>query len=400
MYTVFNDTPKPKPRRLIHQSPKKKLKRSRAILDQLRKPFLVHAIPNYSYAAANLASDILPLYRQFLAASDREKIIPYEVRDEVAAVEWHLPRYFRDPNPADITGTRAKAAFEKLRAINRSAAESQTFQRHECSWNNLVHTPLLQLAFGSDILERNEVDTVSVRCEPAMSATIVGDSIPFLKHGSTGARSELACSVSLDSRLLPSDDGSYLDSDVSISMLRSRGAKVDYTIVIDVSEDDPLRKKISQLIHRTEGLPHVNQTAYLPLKDSPIAASIEAKVEMGAEDPMIQLGIWTVAWYQRMYDLREALVGAGPKPQLVSVPIIQVVAHNWYVYFVCDATTSIEVYGPVSLGSTENMTSMYVLLRSLEAIKEWMLSVFYNSLKTWFVCDEIPERDKDNDKSV
>lgn len=393
---MYDDTPKPKPRQPIRQFPKKRPKKSRAVLDRLRKPFLIHAIPNYSYAVANLAPDILPLYRQVLAASDRDKIIPHEVRDEVAAIEWHLPRYFRDPNPADASGAQAKAAFESLRIINRRAAESQVLQRHECSWNNLVHTPLLQLAFGSDMLERNEVGTVRVRCEPAMSATIVGDSIPFLQHGSTGASSEPACSVSLDSRLLPSDDGSYADSNVSISMLRSRGAKVDYAIVIDISEDDPLRKMISNLIHRTEGLPHVNQTAYLPLKDSPIAASIEAKVEVGAEDPMIQLGIWTVAWYQRMYDLREVVVGAGPKPQLVSVPIIRVVSHNWFVYFVCDARTSIEVYGPVSLGSTENMTSMYALLRSLEAIKDWMLSVFYNSLKTWFMCNEDPDENDEN----
>ncbi|KAH8746620.1 hypothetical protein F5883DRAFT_653959 [Diaporthe sp. PMI_573] len=154
---VHDDTPKPKPRHPIHQSPKKRPKRSRAILDRLRKPFLVHAIPNYSYAVANLAPDILPLYRQFLAANDRDKIIPYEVRDEVAAIEWHLPRYFWDPNPADSTGAQAKAVFNSLRAINLSAAESQTFQRHECSWNNLVHTPLPQLAFGSNMLERTRL---------------------------------------------------------------------------------------------------------------------------------------------------------------------------------------------------------------------------------------------------
>lgn len=238
-------------------------------------------------------------------------MIPYEVRDEVAATEWSSrPHHFRDPNPDDSTGAQAKAEFNRLRDIKRDAVASHLLQRHEDGWKNLVYTPLLQLAFGSRRLERNEIENVNVQCELAMSATIAGDSIPFLHRRSAGARSEPACSVYLEGRVLDSEDGSYAGSDVSIFMLQSRGGKVDYAVVVGIPVDDPLGKTISHLLCRTEGLPLVNQTAYLPLADSPIAVSIKT----GFGDTMVQLGIWTVAWYQRMYNLREALVGAGPKP--------------------------------------------------------------------------------------
>lgn len=94
-----------------------------------------------------------------------------------------------------------------------------------------------------------------------------------------------------------------------------------------------------------------------------------------------------------MYDLREALVGAGPKPRLISMPLIQVVGHQWYIYFVCDRGTLLDGYGPVSLGFMESTTSTYVLLISLEAIKTWMLGTFASSLCAWFVCDEDENED-------
>lgn len=123
-----------------------------------------------------------------------------------------------------------------------------------------------------------------------MSATIVGDSIPFLQRGPGETPSEPTCSVSLDSGMVPSEEF-CTGSNVSVSTLRSHGAKVDYVPAIDLPKTAPLRKTITEPVNRGNGSPHVNQTAYLPLKESPIAVSIEVKVQVGAEDPMVQLGI-------------------------------------------------------------------------------------------------------------
>jgi len=120
---------------------------------------------------------------------------------------------------------------------------------------------------------------------------------------------------------------------------------------------------------------------------------MEMKSETSAQDPLIQLGIWTAAWYEHMYDLRTRLTGPGPKPPLVSVPIIQVIGHHWYIYFVEDATSSLNVYGPISLGSSVNVISMYTLLSSLEAMRVWIEETFRIGLESWFV----PNRDTGQD---
>lgn len=46
--------------------------------------------------------------------------------------------------------------------------------------------------------------------------------------------------------------------------------------------------------------------------------AMETKVETAADDRLVQLGIWTVSWYQHTYDLRALLLGVGPKPHMAS----------------------------------------------------------------------------------
>lgn len=328
--------------------------------------------------------------------ADREGIIPHEMRDETLGSRLVRDKasYFREPNPSPGAGTLARQEFERLMKVLGRAGQSQAQSRSEIAWNNLVHTPVLDIVFGADIPDRHsptwDPTKVHVRYEPVMDACIVGDSIPFLRS-KVGQPSEPACSYSLDSQRYGSSVLSG-QSNVSVSMVRSSGAKVDYVLAIECHESSRLRKTIFELTNRNEDpLPHVNQTAYKPLRYSPIAVPIEAKISISATDPLIQLGIWTVAWYQRMYDLREARVGAGPKPRLVSVPILQVVGHHWQAYFCCDAGTSLQVYGPVSIGSTEDVASFYVLLSSLTAIKTWITETFHGSIAAWFLCDEKSE---------
>ncbi|KAK7739072.1 hypothetical protein SLS53_005970 [Cytospora paraplurivora] len=387
-----DDTPKPRHKRPVLKPPHKKRtatspRKSRAVLDQLQKPVRIHAVPDYSDAVTSLPADVMPLYRRIAAANDREKIVPCEVRQEVSGIVRDSPRYFRDADP--VGGARAKAVLNSLHGIKRAAADSQTHQRCESGWNNLVHTPLLQLVFDCEVPGTTASPTrAHIRVEPVMSATIAGDSIPYLR-GSDGDSLGPACSLSVESLL--ASESSYAESDLSLSMMRSRGVKVDYVLALDIPEEAPLRSNISQIINNGL-LPHVNQTAYLPLKESPIAVAIETKTDTSGQDPLVQLGIWTAAWYQRMYDLREQLTGPGPKPRLVSVPLIQVVGHSWHVYFACDVGTSVDIFGPIGLGSTDGLMSLYVLLSSLEAIKEWAESTFHAGMETWFLCRE-PTRD-------
>ncbi|KAI8949243.1 hypothetical protein F4801DRAFT_553917 [Xylaria longipes] len=48
---------------------------------------------------------------------------------------------------------------------------------------------------------------------------------------------------------------------------------------------------------------------------------------------------------------------------------------------------SIGLYGPMTIGSTE-IVSVYVLIRSLEAIKSWIEGNFPGAMKVWFLASE------------
>jgi hypothetical protein len=311
----------PTPRKRAPPSPEK----TRALLHGLEKPVYINVIPAVlADALTALPADILFLYRRVSAANERHMTIPHELRDEVAQFAEARPWYFSPPDTDPTRLARVRDTFQALRTIVRDAAASQKYQRAESAWNSLVHTPLLRLVFASDPDVVHVTHQSSVRFELVTSATIAGNSIPFLKGPVDGVR-EPACSVSMDSLMFSSEEssgaGSDAPSNISISRMRSSSAKVDYVLALDMPKDALLARKVLDLIRRdAPALPHVNQTAYLALMDSPIAVAIETKTETAADDPLVQLGIWTAAWYQRMYDLRTALIGPGPKPRLVRIP--------------------------------------------------------------------------------
>lgn len=77
-----------------------------------------------------------------------------------------------------------------------------------------------------------------------------------------------------------------------------------------------------------------------------------------------------------------------PPLQLVSVPLIQAVGHEWKLYFACDSISSISLYGPVSLGSTSNILDLYSLVTCLLLIQDWIESTFYEGMRTWFLHED------------
>lgn len=61
------------------------------------------------------------------------------------------------------------------------------------------------------------------------------------------------------------------------------------------------------------------------------------------------------------------------------------------MYFACDSGSSITIYGLLSMGSTKTIPSVYILLSSLQALKDWAETTFRASMETWFMCDQASE---------
>lgn len=337
-------------------------------------------------------SDVQTLYDKVHKACQlRVGIVPAEVRGLLCDSEVFPPSCFRESGcPDDAAG--AGAMLEALRDICQKAEESKTLERHEAGWNNLVHTPLLCLVF-----KPQPPTSVSVRVEPVMKVTIVGDSIPRLQQDSSnGPGSEFALSATASDTSSWGDADSQDDYQVDPAVLHSRSGvkRVDYVLCMALP-DGRLKTAISELVILTMmkdgGYMHVNQTAYAPLKKDLIAVSIETKTERSLDDPLVQLGIWTASWHRRLCYLRhEAQRRYGlPHPQrrLVTVPLIQVVGHEWHLYFACFGVSSITVYGPMRMGSTETLLETYALVASLQAIQEWVQTSFFSAMEEWFLCN-------------
>lgn len=336
-------------------------------------------------------SDVQTLYDKVQkACQHRVGVVPAEVRGLLGDNEVFAPSCFRKSGgPDDAAG--AGAMLKALRRICQEAEESKTLERHETGWNNVVHTPLLCLVF-----KPQPPTSVSVRVEPVMKVTIVGDSIPRLRQddSSNGPSSEFALSATASDTSSWSDADSQDGYQVDPAVLHSRSGvkRVDYVLCMALP-DGPLKTAISELVILTMmkdgGYMHVNQTAYAPLKKDLVAVSIETKAERSSDDPLVQLGIWTASWHRRLCYLRheaQRRYGLGLlQRRLVTVLLIQVVEHEWYLYFACFGVSSITMYGPMRMGSTETLLETYALVASLQAIREWVQTTFFSAMEEWFL---------------
>lgn len=333
--------------------------------------------------------DVRSLYGNIQKAYQHKvDIVPEGIRGSLPDGESFAPYCFRKSSVPDRAG--AGAMLEALCDIHREAGESKLLQRHETGWNHLVHTPLLSLVF-----RRQPRTSVSVRVEPVMDATIMGDSIPRLRQeSSTGPTSAFALSATATETSSCSDVNSQDMYQVDPALLHSRSdvKRVDYVLCM-VLPDGPLKTSISELVILTSmkdgGYMHVNQAGYAPLRKDLIAVSIETKTERSSDDPLVQLGIWTASWHKRLCYLRQEAVQRYGLPltqrRLVTVPLIQVVGHNWDLYFACFGVSSITVYGPMPMGSTTTLLEMYALVASLQAVQEWVQTTFLTAMEEWFL---------------
>ncbi|KAI0103269.1 hypothetical protein GGR51DRAFT_251754 [Nemania sp. FL0031] len=366
--------------------------KSRLDLQLLEKPVYISGLEGDITSV--LPVDIQSLYTQLQAAGQfQTSIVPVEVRSKVfgqAPADSGLGTAAPDPVKTAV----AEAVLSRIRDILHEAVLSTDQQRHECGWNNLVHTPLLKLAFNSQ-LEISKPDVVSVRLEPVMTVPIARDSVPRLQTLFTDSdvSSVLAWSLSHEST------GTSQSGDFNPAQIRtsSDNRKVDYVVVLDIADNTPLKQTISRLImsHRDRTQPHVNQTLYPSISHSPIGLSIETKTTSASRDPLLQLGIWVAAWHKRMTELRALRLQQGVPvgtptlndPRVVSVPLIVVTGHDWDAYLACDEGNSIRIRGPLRIGGTLTVLHIYALLASLTAIRDWMKTTYFKSIAEWFVCE-------------
>ncbi|KAI0411001.1 hypothetical protein F5X98DRAFT_358294 [Xylaria grammica] len=379
--------------------------KSRSILQLLEQPPSFQALDQGMVDL--LPSDIRQLYCEINTASLwKQHIIPIETRERVEERFGKFPDTVFRVSPSED----ALPMLDSLYKILSNAVEATKFNVHEDYWNNMVHTPLLNQVFDR---EGTPERGAAVRVLPATCVSIAPDSSPWCQSKGTQTPTD----QSNDAVTVAASSGAHQteQTEQTEPTQTNRGQdskKVDYLLVLDLDEGTELHKVIASLVNNLALKenravpPHVNQTTYPIAAYRPIAVSIETKRGLASTDPLTQLVIWTAAWHKRMRYLRWELTlsklatwprdqqpgtgaeGEGTTTRLVSVPLIQVVGHQWQIYFACEKGANINIYGLVSLGSTQDIASLYSLVTSLEALQRWIQTNFYHGIQEWFMCKE------------
>ncbi|KAI1271449.1 hypothetical protein F5Y07DRAFT_382955 [Xylaria sp. FL0933] len=360
-------------------------KKTKSILEELDKPFKFQSLPIISsLAIKRLPKDVQSLYTQIYDANEKEGIFPSVLRAEMTALYKAHSTAFKKEKDETMARAEAIHVYNTLCNIIQRASEAITYERHEGFWNSEVHTPLLGLIFTSRILDVKSIfdsscppctQNVSVRYEIMTAATIAPDALPSQSNG-----------IDVLSSLDGTESNNQSQTDISRVSNSGNHKRVDYVLVMDIDEKVSLYKTLSDVVDSADcccGVSHINQTFYRPVRKSLIAVSIETKPEVPQSNPLLQLGIWTAAWHTRMYTLRPS-ASLDPGARLVSLPLIQTVGYLWQIYFACDMDSYIDLYGPMTIGSTENIASIYALLSSLQSIKAWIETTFQDAMTKWF----------------
>ncbi|KAI0449593.1 hypothetical protein F5B21DRAFT_493812 [Xylaria acuta] len=435
---------------VLPPSPTKRTASPVKVPDQLRHletPVYRQPMTKEAFQNDPCLGDVQDLHSQIKRAMLLRDVIPAEVRGDIESIdresepeddlaEAAYERRFRSPAADVAAQARLRADFEMLRRVQQQAEDCKELSSHEGAWNNLVHTPLLCHVFRDRRrpLPTEPCPAVGTRLEPAMHATIQADSIPVIRQAGrdpVGVGSSDDDAVASETYALSIEgsqisaatgagagasvgDGASVCSRGSVKVnlatnhSRSDAKRVDYVVVMDVFETGVgtgadagvgLKERIEEInLHiwsHYKAPYHVNQTAYKAVADSPIALSVETKKALSPDEPLLQLGIWIAAWHKRMTYLRQLLIAltrdadAQPSQRLTSVPLIQVVGHDWDIYFACFAGGGITLYGPVRMGSTTSLVQVYALLASLEAIRAWIKSTYKKRMEDWFMCASI-----------
>ncbi|CVL08888.1 uncharacterized protein FMAN_14119 [Fusarium mangiferae] len=302
----------------------------RSTLELLQKP--VRFIP---MKKSHLPKHIHKTYDTIFSTAHGNNFIPNAVREDLKdSDEDILPQWFFE-HPASKT-PEYNNELVALREIQDAAISRQTQSASESAWNIDVHGPLLKLALKP---------------------------FPSLKR-------EIITHANISKPFVPE-----VRTDSYYNMTKSK--MIDWGVTVSPSE--ATAKHISKIV---DNLPHnkrsINQTIYGPVKNHPIAVSIEVKLASGSlEEARGQLGLWIAAWHRRM-----SLLGKSEE-EIITVPLVMVMEHEWKLMFAVDRGDAIDIVEDIRMGDTRDLPGLYRIIAVLRELAIWMETDYLAWLDRW-----------------
>ncbi|KAH7115341.1 hypothetical protein B0J13DRAFT_514709 [Dactylonectria estremocensis] len=174
--------------------------------------------------------------------------------------------------------------------------------------------------------------------------------------------------------------------------------KVDFCVYIDPCNDDS-NKSVSIIAALRDTLPCAvfNHTDHYPLRDRPIALSIETKkTGEGWENARLQLGVWQAAHWNFLRHLlglaqRRSRVATGPGHDSVLqidslqlpdfLPGIIIQGHDWHLVITSPEGKKAVLWQKVTFGSTSSSKGIYQIISTLQLLRKWARDSYWPWLK-------------------
>ncbi|KAI9672151.1 MAG: hypothetical protein M1831_001964 [Alyxoria varia] len=153
----------------------------------------------------------------------------------------------------------------------------------------------------------------------------------------------------------------------------------------------------------------LNQTWLEPVRFRPIFQNIEIKAPHGKEEESkTQSIIWASAQLRKLEELLKAVPDHAKKATehelIPPIPIISVTNHTWRFYALEGNAHVAEMaqpgsapppaaflWGPLEIGSTVNVIGIVIILRALDLLMDWGVTVY----RPWFVENILKPLSKD-----
>lgn len=225
-----------------------------------------------------------------------------------------------------ISGEELLDEYKALRGIRDSTTSCKAQQLHVTSWNERVHSRMLEQAIRG---------YPGVQYHNITHARVLKELVGGKKHGEALKEKTIDYAITLEPPLVPK-------SDVMACLVAS-----------------------PQPFHRT-----INPSEYAPLCHNPIAISIEIRSPNSSrEHGEAQLSIWVTAHFNRLRMLTR-------KPVDITLPFIRIFNEHWQLSFARDLDGEIQIIDAVDFGSTADIIGCYTILKVLRLIVDWAKETF------------------------
>ncbi|KAH7176396.1 hypothetical protein EDB81DRAFT_836445 [Dactylonectria macrodidyma] len=286
----------------------------------------------------SLPSALSKLLLDFEMCSSGFHIIPSSIEPEIKErakkdPKFHafLPHMYASPQERDALGSTPP--IDEVAKLVKDAAEAQASRQNEAAWNMMVHWPLLDNAIYNR-WRQNQL--VGFAC--CTTANIIKEYLP----------------ISCQSKM------------------------VDFGIYI-LPEAEPSSETTEAIQALRQVLPYnvINHTDFFPLRDLPLAVSIESKKRYctNLEMAELQLGTWHAAQWKFLGDL----VGrsGGSFDGLPFLPAVIVNGHDWSFAATTKAGRKTILWMEKGFGSTDCLVGVFRAVCGLQRLAKWAREVYW-----------------------